>query len=173
MAQQMPRIYWLHHSLVSGASLKASLQRSPTLGPLSKESRTEATWVINIFPLSTSTIYFIVLKKSYSSPTSCIIISPHEMSLISNTKCMCKQTLQKLPLSNALTWAILLLGLPGPGGVGWDPLPLSEPLNFLFGLSSITLPLFPETGVSGYKDNSILTTVLHISYFIHQIQSFG
>lgn len=91
MAQLMPRTYWLHHSLVSGASLKASLQRSPTLGPLSIESRTEATWVHNIFPLSTSTIYFIVLKKSYNSPTSCIIISPHEVSLISNTKCMCKQ----------------------------------------------------------------------------------
>lgn len=91
MAQLMPRTYWLHHSLVSGANLKASLQRSPTLGPLSIESWTEATWVHNIFPLSTSTIYFIVLKKSYNSPTSCIIISPHEVSLISNTKCMCKQ----------------------------------------------------------------------------------
>lgn len=41
MAQPMPRIYWLHHSLVNEASLKASLQRSPTLGPLSKKSRTE------------------------------------------------------------------------------------------------------------------------------------
>lgn len=100
MAQQMPRTYWLHHSLVSGASLKASLQRSPTLGPLSIESRTEATWVHNIFPLSTSTIYFIVLKKSYNSPTSCIIISPHEVSLISNTECMCKKKNKKLPLSN-------------------------------------------------------------------------
>lgn len=92
MAQLMPRTCWLHHSLVSGASLKASLQRSPTLGPLSKKSRTEATWVHNIFPLWTITIYFIVFKKSYSSPTSCIIISPHEVSLISNTKCMCKQS---------------------------------------------------------------------------------
>lgn len=171
MAQQMPRTYWLHHSLVSGASLKASLQRSPTLGPLSIESRTEATWVHNKFPLSTSTIYFIVLKKSYNSHTSCIIISPHEVSLISNTECMCKKKIKNC-LWAILTWAILLLGLPGPGGVGWDPLPLSEPLNFLFGLSSITLPLFPETGVSGYKNNSILTLVLPNSYFIHQIQSF-
>lgn len=72
MAQQMPRIYWLHHSLVSGASLKASLQRSPILGPLSKKSKTEASWAHNIFPLCTSTIYFIVFKKPYSSPTSCI-----------------------------------------------------------------------------------------------------
>lgn len=91
MAQQMPRIYWLHHSLVSGASLKASLQRSPTLGPLSKDSRTEASWAHNIFPLCTITIYFIVFKKPYSSPTFCIIILPHEVALISNTTCMCKQ----------------------------------------------------------------------------------
>lgn len=78
----MPRIYWLHHSLVNEASLKASLQRSPTLGPLSKKSRTE----LYIFPLCTSTIYVIVFKKTYSSPTSCTIISPHEVSLTSNTE---------------------------------------------------------------------------------------
>ena len=50
---------------------------------------------------------------------------------------------------NICTWAILLLGLPGPGGVGCDPFPLSDALNFLFGLSSITLPRLPDTGVSG------------------------